>query len=164
MYLRRKFILFFFGALILSNLSCHKKYKYPENTYKGDPTKLKPFNGKLTHYVVNGVDSLTLLNAYYGNFNGIVKDISQSRFFTDEFSSHTRSFFNVGSSLNIDINYNFIDKNRKMTINMYRDTALFKKNLFIDSNVEWEIVRLSNSGPFKIRTDFNNNKYEIQIN
>lgn len=47
---------------------------------------------------------------------------------------------------------------------MHSDTTIFKKNIFIDKNTEWTILRLANKGPFKLETQLNNgNHYEIEI-
>jgi hypothetical protein len=47
---------------------------------------------------------------------------------------------------------------------MNSDTSLFKKNIFISQDVEWTIIRLKDSGPFKIEAKLDNgNYYEIEI-
>ncbi len=58
--------------------------KYPENTlWFKDPEKTYPLQGYITKYQVNGIDSLDLLNNYFGKYpknGGMIRDIRKAEF------------------------------------------------------------------------------------
>ncbi len=77
----KKIIFYILLASSLFSLTTCKKY--PENRlWFKNPERIYPFQGNLTKYTVNGIDSLDLLNAYWGNQFGLVKDIRQIKFST----------------------------------------------------------------------------------
>lgn len=154
-------ILFFF--CFASLITCKK---YPEdNLWFKNPEKLTPFQGYLTKYTVNSIDSLDLLNNYFGHAFGLPRNIRTSQFLTSVEKKQIDCVLNYSGGLENGMDYEFINKKKYLKIFFYPDTTLFKKNIFIDKEVEWKIIRLARNGPFKIETTLNNgNKYEIQIN
>jgi hypothetical protein len=140
--------------------------KYPENNlWFKKPEKVTPFiDSHLKKYSVNGIDSLDLLNYYFGHARGLVKDIRAGTFKTQRYYSHANYYLLFEPSLSLDFTYKFISNKKKIVFDMNSDTSLFKKNIFISQDVEWTIIRLKDSGPFKIETKLDNgNYYEIEI-
>ncbi|MBK7310391.1 MAG: hypothetical protein IPI93_06255 [Sphingobacteriaceae bacterium] len=160
----KKIIFYILLASSLFSLTTCKKY--PENRlWFKNPERIYPFQGNLTKYTVNGIDSLDLLNAYWGNQFGLVKDIRQIKFSTTyNTPNEPRATLIFSGGLSTSLYYSFGCKKRCINISMYRDTAIYKKRLFISDQIAWKINRLAKSGPFKIETTLDNgNKYEIQI-
>lgn len=155
--------LYFCVILLLFN-SCKK---YPENSlWFKNPEKLHPFNGYITKYNVNSVDSLDLLNNFFNNKVGLEKDIKKSQFhsYSEKGRLYTDFIYPNGFQ-SIPISYSFSNKKKYMFVQMMNDTTIFKKNLFINESLEWEIIRLARKGSFKLKTTLaNGNSYEIQIN
>ncbi len=155
-----------FLVLLLFTLSTCKKY--PENTlWFKNPEKLYPFYGHLTTYKVNDIDSLDLLNNYYGSKSILQKNIRDAMFAT--FVEHGRVTCELiygssyGSSYGV-IYYKFTTNKKQINIALTNDTTIYNKNIFIDGEVKWDIIRLSRNGHFSLKTTLNNgNKYEIQI-
>lgn len=147
-----------------------KKYKYPESTFKGDPTKPEncPFHGKITAYKVNGIDSLNLLDKYIDSVQNTSNHIhiSACEFFKE--MPHAGQLdvsygWGVGDMAVID--YKFSKDCKQIKIDFGNGRHLIKKNLFIGADISWDIVRLSpDDNPFKLKTTLQNgNVYEIQI-
>ncbi len=161
----KKLIGYILFLLIIVTLSTCKKY--PENTlWFKSPLKLSPFNGHLIKYNVNGIDSLDLLNVYFGNAIGLKRNIKEANFITQpEYVGGFKVTLNFGSSgLETGIVQQFTKKNKFVKIGIVVDTNIYKKNLFINSDIEWKIVRLAKKGLFKINTTLSNgNTYEIEI-
>jgi hypothetical protein len=135
-------------------------------TWIKKPEKVTPFiDSHLKKYIVNGVDSLEQLNYYFGNAHGLIKDIHNGTFKTERYYSYTRNYlYFEQSARELDFTYKFISKKKKIVFDMNSDTSLFKKNIFISQDVEWTIIRLKDSGPFKIEAKLDNgNYYEIEI-
>lgn len=156
------YILFFLALITLSTCK-----KYPENTlWFKNPKKLYPFQGNLTKYQVNGIDSLDLLNTFYGHELGLIKDIRRATFLTSINKGDIDCRLNHGGSgLSNYINYNFNKNKKSLTVFFYQDTAIFRKHLFITNSTEWLIIRLAREGSFKLKTKLENgNTYELQIN
>jgi len=154
-------------ALLLMSYGCKK---YPENNlWFKNPEKLLPFfDTHLTKYQVNGIDSLSLLNKYFGHAPDLVNDIDEVEFITKRYSKNLHYHylrFTEDESRMIPFSYSFsADKKFIKIVSVVEDTAIFQKNLFIDGSISWEIVRLSRKGPFKIKSKLaNGNQYEIEI-
>lgn len=138
--------------------------KYPENTlWFKNPEKLFPQNSHITSYVVNGIDSLDLLNSYYGSNLGLNKNIREAKFVNFESVGGTLEL-DFGAGLATPLFMTFLKKDKYVQMSIFVDTNYYKKHLFIDKYTEWKIIRLAKKGPFKISTTLSNgNKYEIQI-
>jgi hypothetical protein len=152
-----------FALLLVAFLGCKK---YPENNlWLKKPEKLLPFfDTHLTKYRVNGVDSLDLLNSYFQDRQGLVKDIRKALFKTERYSSYNRNSIIFESSMSIPFLFEFTSKKKKIRFDLSSDPTIFNKNIFIDKNTEWTILRLARTGPFKIETKLENgNHYEIEI-
>jgi hypothetical protein len=129
------YIIFLFVGLV----SCKK---YPENTlWFKNPEKLLPFfDTHLTKYSVNGIDSLDLLNNYFGNQQGLEKDIRKALFKTLRYSSHNDYFiFFEPSSYNMQFSYEFFAKNKKIRFIVSSEPTILTK-IFL-------LTRIPN-GPF----------------
>lgn len=161
---------FILVAILLFFTTCKK---YPENTLWFKRIKKIEFfdNAKITSYTVNGIDSLALLNKYFGSKIN-VKDISTT-FIEEEFDNHydanVPTFFipNGGNSFSITFFYSYSKNKKKLTIfydQANNDTAVFARSLFVDQITEWDIVKLVPKGTKKIKTTINGNTYEIQFN
>ena len=75
--------------------------KYPENTiWFKNPTDIPVINGHITAYVVNGIDSLDLLNLYYAPvipnavypYGNPVRDVKTEKF---KMSGHEANSYSV---------------------------------------------------------------------
>jgi hypothetical protein len=158
--MRKVFSYILLLSIIVTLSTCKK---YPENTlWFKNPKKISPFYGHLKKYTVNGIDSLDLLNNYFGNQMGIVKDIRQARF--DSYLEHGGydCVLIVGGGASLSAGFKYY--NNKNYINLFcgGDTSIFRKNLFLGEAL-WKILRLSKNA-FKATTTLNNgNKYEIEI-
>ena len=145
--------------------------KYPENTlWFKNPTKIHSLQGYITKYTVNGIDSLHLMDSYFGNYSGspnLIKDLSKAEFRITsgnydkklpEYNIVFPPFANLA-----ELYVSFKNHKKYVSIKTRIDTSILKRSLFMD--VDWKIIRLAKSGPFKIETTLNNgNKYEIQFN
>jgi hypothetical protein len=161
--MNKLFISAFLLVLIAIIFGCKK---YPENNlWFKNPEKLMPFfDTHLTKYQVNDIDSLDLLNKYFGNRQGILKDIRLAEFKTVRNNSYNDYLILFKPSLSIPFTYEFTSKKKKIRFNINADTSIFKKNIFMSNNIEWSILRLARKGSFKIETRLSNgNHYEIEI-
>lgn len=152
-------------VFLLFCLSCKK---YPENNlWFKNPNRIPVFVGALSEYRVNGIDSLELLNVFIADKPGLNKNIHECKFTTseDKYNHQGRySAFLVPGRGNLPLRYSFVDNKKYITIGFAGDTSIFSKDIFIDSNIKWKIVRLKKNGHFKIETTLSNgNKYEISI-
>jgi hypothetical protein len=161
----RSVSLYFFLIVITLVFSTCKKY--PENTlWFKNPEKLYPFKGYITKYEVDGIDSLDLLSKYYGNAYGLDKNFRNAKFVTTEnFKKVTCGLVHGNSGRTTTINYEFIKKKKYLHISLLNyDTSVYKKDIFINFDVEWKIIRLAKSGSFKLKTNYNGKNYEIPFN
>lgn len=138
--------------------------KYPENAlWFKNPAKIPPFEGHITKYTVNGIDSLELMNAYFTNRIGLKKSIRDATFILVPEGGFPNVLI-LGSGLSTGIVYQLTRKKKFMKIGIVVDTTLYKKNIFINIDTEWRIMRLAKTGPFKIETTLDNgNFYQIEI-
>ncbi len=153
------FILF---ILVILFTGCKK---YPENTlWFKNPKNIHPIQGHITKYMVNGIDSLDLMNAYFGNCSGIKKDLRNAYITYDDPHGYASRIYFGTSGCSSSTGISFFSKNKKYCkIDNVIDTSILKRKLFLD--VDWKIIRLAETGPFKIETTLTNgNKYEIQFN
>ncbi len=151
------------AILLLLFATCKK---YPENNlWFKNPKKIYPFQGYITKYEVDGIDSLDLLNKFYGNQLGLNKNFREAKFTTYGDYGDTRCSLIFGGGLSSSVNYEFVKKKKYLNINLsVGDTTVYKKNIFINFDVEWQIIRLAKSGSFKLKTKHNGKNYEIQFN
>lgn len=154
------YILFFFSIF-----SC-KKYpennlwlKKPEKVFKG---------GYLTSFKVNGVDSFPMWDAIYinapdNNGNGYKYDLRTAYFGYDFKDRGTSIWTEVGEGT-----LEFINKKKDITINFTMDEVLGLAkptySIFSTKLSTWKILKLTKNGTLKIQRDYNNKRYEIQIN
>lgn len=146
--------------------------KYPENTvWFKNPNDIAVINGHITAYVVNGIDSLDLLNLYYAPilpnaanpFSKTVRDVK-----TEQFSARSQGsgYFDVSCDL-FDGNLGFRWSSDKKSINIGGSPLpyYYNKQIFISNRsgeVVWQIIYLDKSGKkSKIKTTYNGNTYEI---
>jgi hypothetical protein len=163
--MKQKIKIYLIAVIIVTLFSTCKKY--PENAlWFKNPEKLYPFQGYITKYEVDGIDSLDLLSKYYGNAYGLDKNFRNAKFATTEnFKVIYCRVVHGNSGLSSRIDYEFIKKKKYLHISLSTyDTTIYKKNIFISSEVEWQIVRLAKSGAFKLKTKYNGKNYEIQFN
>ncbi len=152
------------ALLVLLFTTCKK---YPENSlWFKNPEKLYPFQGYITKYEVDGIDSLDLLNKFYGNWPGLNKNFKEAKFVTTEnFKNIYCRVIHSSSGRSSRVDYEFIKKKKYLHINLStNDTSIYIKNIFINFDVEWQIIRLAKSGSFKLKTKHNGKNYEIQFN
>ena len=106
--------------------------KYPENTlWFKNPTGIPVMEGYITSYVVNGIDSLNLLNYYYapvqpsssGPYNSTSRDIKREFFNT--YTSHANE---IGCDLGRG-NYKWSDNKKKISVFFYPDVEYYKKKV-----------------------------------
>ena len=171
MILKNKIVL----LIIVIILFCCKKYKYPESTFKGDPSTPSncPFSGKITKYYVNGFDSLSLLDEYIDSSYSISKvghsyklQIKNCEFDNSTMrGNYVDLAYGYGDRSLALLSYTFSKDRKTIKINFENTPINLHKNLFIDQNIEWQIIRLTpDNDPFKIKTSLaNGNTYEIQI-
>lgn len=155
---------------IISLLTTCKKY--PENTvWFKNPSDIAVINGHITAYVVNGIDSLDLLNLYYAPvipnavypYGNPVRDVK-----TEKFSARSNGsgYFDVSCDL-FDGNLSFKWSSDKKNISIggtplpnYYNKQIFIKNR--SGEVVWKIVYLDKNGKkSKIKTTYNDVTYEI---
>ncbi len=164
------FIVCLFTLVVAILCTCKK---YPENNlWFKNPKKINPFCRRLKEYKVNGIDSLALLNNYFDTTIKEVnpKDISLASFVTNVYiKKESTALISPGVNNIGGIEYSLTKRNDFIKINflngMYNGKVLFKKNLFISSETEWKIIKLTKKTcDFKIETTLSNgNKYEISI-
>jgi hypothetical protein len=117
------------------------------------------FNGPLTKYEVNAIDSLNALS-YYFQDTGMIYEISLYRFNTVIYSGSPYILYS-GPNINCQLDYVFSSDKKKLRIVFI---SSIKKHLFVSDDTEWEILILCPKKPLKLRTRLNNgNIYEIQI-
>lgn len=157
-----------FVGLVFTLSTCKK---YPENRlWFKNPTKIYPFVGHITKYEVNGIDSLELLNFYYKKITCPDIDIKKAYFSTTGAPSNIATTFTFPSSINgcssnSYLNYTFSNDKKSLNIYYSPDKSLSNRNIFIEDNLKWQIIKLTKKRELKIKTILNNgNTYEIQIN
>ncbi len=157
----RLYVLFILLILLFSTCK-----KYPENAlWFKNPEKLYPFQGYITKYEVDGIDSLDLLNKFYGNSIGLNKKLREAKFLTTVNFKKIDCRVVHGNGNSSSVGYEFIKKKKYLHISLYAsDTSVYRKNIFINFDVEWQIIRLAKSGSFKLKTKHNGKNYEIQFN
>ncbi len=167
-------IFIFLTLILLTNFAC-RKYEYPESTFKGDPStpSNNPLYGSITKYNVNGIDSLNLLDVYIDtaysiskvgrNFKIQIKECEISNLtMRGNYVDLGYGWGDRGMAL---ISYTFSKDRKKVKINFMNNHIALDKNLFIDKDIWWQIIRLTpDQSPFKLKTTLDNgNTYEIQI-
>lgn len=148
--------------------------KYPENTlWFKNPEKLNFVQGYITKYTVNGIDSLGLLNAYFNYYNlsqpnwpQIKTDIRNTKITAYSDDAYSETEWDLGRSGVMYTSEAYTSKKKKIKIFFYNDTLFYKKNIFINKQIEWDIIYLSNkNNKRKMKTTLSNgNTYEIQFN
>lgn len=160
-------------SLLLFFSTCKK---YPENTlWFKSPASIEFIEGNLTHYIVNGIDSINELdNFFYNdvNNNPYVGDFSSLKFQTrpTRAKGYYEAFINKPQNYNgyfsNNFEYRYIDKNNKIKLSNTIDIKrVIKKNIFIDDSIIWEITMLEKkNGTRKMKGTYNGNTYELQFN
>ncbi len=162
----KKSITNIFLVLLLFTLSTCKKY--PENTlWFKNPEKVPVLKGYITKYEVNGIDSLDLLNKYFG-VNPTIKNRNVKECEFQQYINYGRisGIWNLGGSCTIETDQHFLDKGKKIRLFQSIDTSCYKKNIFVSLYQVWEILHFPTSKKpyFKIKTLVNNNTIIIQFN
>ena len=145
--------------------------KYPENTvWFKNPTDIPVINGYITAYVVNGIDSLDLLNLYYAPvipnavypYGNPVRDVKTEKFGA---MHHTGQYWDVSCDLfDYDLKYKWNDDKKSIHIGGVPLANYYNKQLFITGtgDINWQIVYLDKNGKkSKIKTTYNDVVYEI---
>ncbi len=150
--------------------------KYPENRlWFVNPEKLQPFEGYIKSYKVNGSDGLEDLN----NFRNkkLIKRVEDFEFLERENSSDCHHCDNTGEIVtdgSLTIRFNYVLLNKKKQLQIYSDLGdmptippsnetLMTKNIFVESGLVWDIIKLTRKGRLKIKTVHQGNTYEIEI-
>ena len=138
--------------IVIILFSC-KKYKYPESTFKGDPSTPSncPFFGNITKYSVNGIDSLSLLDHYIDSAYSISKvgrnykiSLSQCDFSNLTMrGNYVEIFYGWGIGDMASLQYEFSKDKKSIKIKFQNNLHSIHKNLFIDNNLQWKIIRLT---------------------
>lgn len=146
--------------------------KYPENVVLLKRIKKIKFfdNVKLTAYTVNGIDSLALLNSYFGS-EVPDKNIDHTYFQATEFDNKEYGGlfqFTYPTGVNkIELSVEYIKNKKHINISFGRfgswDTSAFRRNLFVDNTTSWQIIKLDPKATRKIKKTVKGNTYELQF-
>jgi hypothetical protein len=122
----------------------------------------------LTKYEVNGIDSLDLLNNYFPQGNPtLVRDIRKCEFVQREYSGgYLQGEWYLGGGCILTTGHSLTQKDKKMKIFLEQDSNCIKKNIFLNSEIEWTILNFptKKKNYLKIKTVYENgNTYKIQI-
>jgi hypothetical protein len=129
------------------------------------PRKYELMRGFITEYKVNGIDSLALLDVYFRIYPQYTISLATTEFFEEsEISSNIVFSPNFGT-----IKYQWNNDYNNLIIIHENDTGLIKKNIFIESGANWQILKLipkkkTTDHLLKIKSEFKGNVYEIQFN
>lgn len=135
--------------------------------------------GNMTHWIVNGVDSIDYLDNFFSadvNFNPYSTDFSTLEITSFHDDNMPKSIYTA--KINNPADYNCYDRRGSMKVNYSYsgnkkkliissiDLACYTKNIFVAEDIEWEIIYLGKkpSDKRKIKTTYNGNTYEIQFN
>ena len=166
---KRKIYFLIYAIIILVSINFMSCKKYPENNlWFKNPKKMSPVHGYIKAYTVNGIDSLDLLNVYYeptiqhgyGPYNKAIKDVKQELF-------NISSIKKGKADVNCDLFYNqhlsstWSSNGKSINIRSGVDIEYYKRNIFIISGLNWDVVYLDKNMKSKIRTINNGNVYEI---
>ncbi len=155
------------GSVLVCLASCKK---YPENDlWFKNPYDFPVVHGNIVDYRVNGIDSLDLLNLYYDTvrindrypYNKTSRDIRQESFSP---TKRAKVSYDISCDLFSDGIGHLEWENDKKRVVIYfsgSDYRYYKKNIFIENNTVWEVVKLEKDGLSKIKNTFNGNVYEI---
>lgn len=156
-------------------LSSCKKYD-ESNLWFKNPRQIAFIDGNMTHWIVNGVDSIDYLDNYF--YNDIYGNPYSHKFSDLTFWSqkHYKGIYEIVCYKpnnyafpyevvqSIDCEYSKDGK----TIKLYRTKHIingFKKNIFISDDIIWEITYLKRKDKKrKMKGTYNGNTYEIQFN
>ena len=164
------FVLAFLGALV----SCKK---YPDsNLWFKDARNIPFMEGHLTHYIVNGVDSVDFLDSYF--YNDIYNNPYAHKFSDLETFCQRRAkgFYEVTfykpedyrfpHSIIENIECEYLEKGKKLKL--YKTKTIletFRRNIFVSDDIVWEIIYLKRKDRKReMKGSYNGNTYEIQFN
>lgn len=151
--------------------------KYPESKlWFKNPKKIPFIEGKMTHYIVNGIDSINYLDNYFYDDiynNPYIYHFSDLKFVS---SSVAKGDYNV--SVDKPSNYAHVNgiidnieytyQNKGKQIKFYKTETMlstYGKNIFVNDAIIWDIIYLKNKDEKrKIKGIYNANTYEIQFN
>ncbi len=162
----------FLISLVLTLSTCKK---YPENTlWFKRVKKIKFFdNVRITSFTVNGVDSLSALNKYFGS-KIVQKDITSTYIMEsyDENYGGNVPVFTIPNGGNgtyhVKFFYDYSKNKKKLDIfydlGINNDTTIFARSLFVNEITTWDIIKFEPKGTRKLKTNINSNIYEIQFN
>lgn len=158
-----KQIKFKHACLLLSIWVLAACKKYPENTlWFKNPKKIYPLQGYITKYEVDGVDSLDHLSKFYGTLQGLPNDIRQSRFVTTgEGKDLDVVFVHGNSGASSSVSFEFSKNKKKIYMSLPSDLDTYTYDFFFRK--EWDILYLDKKGKFRIKTQYNNKTYLIEI-
>lgn len=173
--MKRLPIIFSFSIIVIVCFTTCKKY--PENTlWFKNPKTIAFITGNMTHYIVNGVDSISYLDNYFYNDGN---NVPYSHPFNDlkfiSLAAKDKGHYELTIEYPSDYffpnnikggNYSYKEKGKKIKMSGTSQMLLgFKKNIFVSDDIEWEIIYLSKkNNKRKINGTYNGNTYEIQFN
>lgn len=172
----RRFLLYIFllfGCFTIS-VSCKK---YPENKlWFKNPKNIDFMKGHLTHYIVNGIDSISYLDNFFYNDlhnNPYSHQFSDLTVWSQKKSkgSYEVTFYSPDDyaspySIIQNIEYNYVDNGKKIELSgTDKIIETYKKNIFLSDEVSWEIIYLSKKDDKrKMKGTYQGNVYELQFN
>ena len=145
--------------------------KYPQNFLIFKRPQKIAVSGHLVAYTVNGTDSLQMWDAIYSDpstyYNGYCNVLPSSGItITNVHSDNTGfiidspigfgtwKFYNLKKYLHINFNMGETHCN---------PAVIPKYNLFLTSNGDWKILKLTSDGVIRIQRTYNNKVYEIEF-
>ena len=171
----KKYSLVILSLLIISCLTTCKKY--PENTlWFKNPKNIGFMEGHLTHYIVNGIDSISYLNNYFypdifnNPYTHVFADLEAHSFDKDkgcyELSFDKPADYAAISNVISGVRFCYVDKGKRIklsgTSNIIKS---YKKNIFISDDIKWDILYLNKKNKKRKMSGFyNGRKYELQFN
>lgn len=160
-------------SLLLFFSTCKK---YPENTlWFKSPANIEFIEGNLTHYIVNGIDSINELDNFFYDLNNNPYSKNFSDFSFDSRPTRAKGYFEVNIITPQDTNggpyisrvfkYRYMENSKKIRFSGTKGIFdAYKKNIFIDDSIIWEITMLKKNGARKMKGTCNGNTYELQFN
>ena len=146
--------------------------KYPENNLWFKRPQKVAISGYLAAYTVNGSDSMPMWDAIYSdsttNNNGycaslksnyilIIEDYSDKNGFIIEsqIGAGTWKFYN---------NKKYLHVHFKMDVKLYCSPPIAPKyNLFLTTDGDWKILKLTRDGIIRLQRTYNDKVYEIEF-
>ena len=167
--MNRVFNILIILVLVMLFTACKK---YPQNFLIFKSPQKVLVGGYLNAYTVNGMDSMPMWDAIYSDpttySNGYcpglkAKNININNDYSDKNGFYISSVIGSGTWKFYN-NKKYLHVNFNMNINNYCNvTVVPKYNLFLTSNGDWKILKLTTDGVIRIQRTYNNKVYEIEF-